>query len=419
MEWNGAKWIEHPLPAEIAGKSSIDEWLADDRDRGWLFFSSGSVAICKFDDAQWQVFDTVERALEAQPREGVRLRNLDHPFLSPVFSGDGRCALFELSDRLSYFDGTAWRHWSRREIGGEDVQVNGEPFFDEAKQLCFPLSGRTYQWDPTAAKWISFDAPLRPEPSTRPVEEQVEISEPSPVRNPASVARDSFGTYWLTTREGQLKKLAPGVMVSAFYDGEPHPFQDGLKVYRALIDARGAAWLETSNFGPYHSYVFIPALEQPETKAELLRVEADTAVLRFTSPIGDSPQTRGPTSTVLFSYRLDGGKWQRLTQEPDLTLTRLAAGRHRLLARAYAPDLTPDPTPAVVEWETRINPEQQWRALLVELSAPDLSRREAAAKAFREQGAAALPFLKKARETASEELRWWIDAILQQVQARR
>jgi hypothetical protein len=420
MEWDGRRWIAHARPAETAGEALLD-WLADDRDRGWIFFGSGRVAICSFGNAQWQSFGSVESALQAQLPAGVRLPNLDNPFLAPVFSGDGRCAIFRLPDRWSYFDGAAWRHWKTREIAGDEkAQVEGGPFFDETRQLCFPLGGQTRQWDIAAKKWNAFAAPLGPEPSTRPIEPAAELSDPSPIKDPLSVARDTDGIAWIVTRDGQLKKLAPGLMVSAFFEGEPHPFREGMKVARALVDARGGAWLEISEFGAYRHYIFIGSLGQPETKAELLRLEGDTATLRFTMPIGDVPKRKGATPPALFSWQLDGGPWQRLSEQPDLSLKQLAPGRHRLLVRSFGPALNVDPTPAVVEWETRIDPGQQHRALLAELSAPNLARREAAAKAFREQGAFAAPFLKAARATVPEETRWWIDAILQQLpKARR
>jgi hypothetical protein len=417
LEWDGSKWIRHGRPAEIAAEMAQD-WVADDRDRGWMSFVSGRVAIFDFATAKWQIFKTVEDALQAQLPTGVQLPNRDNPFLAPVFSGDGRCALFRLPDRLSYFDSKAWRHWTTHEIADEAAQVDGAPFFDESR-LCFPLGGSTRQWDSAAEKWIAFTAPLGQRPSTRPVEPSVELTQPSPIKAPASVARDADGIDWIATDDGQLKKLAPGVMVPAFFDGEPHPFRTGMKVARALIDSRGGAWLELADFGQYRRYLFIASIGLPETKAELLRTDGDTATLRFTAPIGDSTKLEGAPSTHLFSWQLDGGPWQRLTEKPDLTLTHLAAGRHRLCVRTFGPALNVDPTPAVVEWETRIDPEAQHRALLAELSAPALAQREAAAKAFRDQGAAAVPFLKAARSTASEETRWWIDAILQQLPAGR
>lgn len=418
QEWNGELWKPHPLPAPVADQE-ISAWLADDRDRGWVFFESGQVAICEFAAAQWQVFPTVEDALKAQLPAGVRLPNLDDPYLDPAFSGDGRCAVFRLPDRLSYFDGATWRRWTTREIAGEPTQVSGAPYFDNTGKLCFPLGGHVRQWDAPAEKWIAFSDPLGPQPSTRPVEPSVEIPETLLVKDPASVARDTDGNHWVVTRDGELKKYAPGWLVAAFFNGEPHPFRQGMQIARALIDARGGAWLELSGFGPYHRYVYIQAFSPPDTRAELLRSEGDTAILRFTVPIGGAAKKSGSPADYLFSWQLDGGPWQRLTKQPDLTLTHLAPGRHRLLARASGAMLNADPTPAVVEWETRIDPEQQHRALLAELSAPTLARREAAAKAFRDQGAAAASFLQAARPTASDETRWWIDAVLQQIAPKR
>jgi hypothetical protein len=279
-EWDGDKWIEHPLPAEVAGRGAWS-WLADNRDRGWMIFDAGPVVICDFATAKVEVFGNVESALQAQLPAGVRLPDLDNPFLDPTYSRDGGCAIFRLPDRFSYFDGSSWRHWRVREVAGESAQVDGGPYFDDAGKLCLPLSGKVHQWDAEAGKWIVYSDPLGPPPSTRPVEPSTELTQRSPVKEPASVARDANGIDWIVTREGELKKLAPGVMVSAFFEGEPHPFREGMKVARALTDARGSAWLELAEFGEYRRYVFIPGLTSPDTKLELRGVEGDTAELHF------------------------------------------------------------------------------------------------------------------------------------------
>ncbi len=416
-EWDGGKWIARPLPPEVA-EQSVSEWLADDRDRGWIVFSSGRVAVCDFATAKWQVFETVESALQAQLPAGVHLPNLDNPFLDPAYSTDGRCVIFRLPDRLSYFDGSAWCHWTVREIGGDAATVDGGPYFDQSGKLCFPLSGHVHQWDVEVEKWNAFSDPLGPKPSTRPVEPSTEQTQPSPVKDPASVARDANGIDWIVTRDGELKKLAPGVLISAFFQGEPHPFRKGMKVARALVDPAGNAWLELADSWNFQRYIFIQGFLPPDTKIDLRRIEGDTAELRFTVPNDDVAKKEGAPPSPFFSWQLDGGPWQRLSTKPDLTLTHLSAGRHRLLVRSFDAGLAVDPTPAVIEWETRIDPEQQHRTLLNELSAPTLARREAAAKSFRDQGAAVISFLETARSSASEETRWWIDAILQQIASK-
>jgi len=416
-EWDGTRWIGHPLPPEIAGESGW-AWLADDRDRGWIYFDGGRVAICEFGTAKVKVFESLESALEAQLLSGIRLPNLDYPFLDPAFSGDGRCAFFSLPDRVNYFDGANWLHWKTRDLTSGSAQVAGAPYFDETGKLCFPLGGYVHQWEAEEKKWIAFSDPLGPTPSTEPVEPSVELPEGSGRLDAASVAQDTEGHYWIVTPVGELKKMAPGMLVSAFFQGEAHPFRPEMKLGRVLIDARGGAWLELSGFGAPRTYVYIQGFDPPDTQAELVGVDGDVARLRFSARPGEGPKPKaeGP---AFFSWQLDGGPWQRLTGSPDLTLPHLAVGRHRLLVRAYGASLNVDPTPATVEWQNDFDAEAQHRALLAELPSPALARREAAAKALREQGDAAVPFLRKARETAPEELRWWIDAILQKSPANR
>jgi hypothetical protein len=51
---------------------------------------------------------------------------------------------------------------------------------------------------------------------------------------------------------------------------------------------------------------------------------------------------------------------------------------------------------------------------VAQLFAPDFSKREVAVDALARQPATALPALRKARETATDDQRWWIDATIQE-----
>jgi len=74
-----------------------------------------------------------------------------------------------------------------------------------------------------------------------------------------------------------------------------------------------------------------------------------------------------------------------------------------------------DPSPAAAEFEVRIDPARQVAAMIRALESPDDKRRESAVAGLVRQPDLALPALAKAREKASEKLRWWIDATLQRI----
>lgn len=63
----------------------------------------------------------------------------------------------------------------------------------------------------------------------------------------------------------------------------------------------------------------------------------------------------------------------------------------------------------------RVEPAQQIAALIEQLNDPDYAVRDAAVAGLARQPAEALPRLEAAREKATPEKRWWIDAAIQQI----
>jgi hypothetical protein len=100
-------------------------------------------------------------------------------------------------------------------------------------------------------------------------------------------------------------------------------------------------------------------------------------------------------------------------------LADLIGGEHRLEAVALDEFLQTDRSPAVLQLALDANPEEQIRQWVEQLRDPEYEKRKEAVAKLARYGALALPALQKARENASDDLRWWIDAAGTKVGDRR
>jgi hypothetical protein len=118
---------------------------------------------------------------------------------------------------------------------------------------------------------------------------------------------------------------------------------------------------------------------------------------------------------VWFTWRVDGGEWSPPATTAEATLNWLAEGKHSIEAAALDERLQIDPTPAVAEVTIQVDSGKQIAALIEQLNDPDYTKRDAAVAALARQPDLALPQLQLAREHATADQRWWIDAAIQQI----
>jgi len=156
--------------------------------------------------------------------------------------------------------------------------------------------------------------------------------------------------------------------------------------------------------------VFIRArLPVPVSSAQLASVGEDSA--HVTVGVKGAP--------VWHTWSLDGGSWQPLRETSELAFADLLPGRHTVEVRAFNAELTPSNTTSTVAFEIALASEAQFAASLRGLASPGLDEREAAARMLRKQGPAAVPILRAAREAASSDVQWWIDAIIQHIERQQ
>jgi hypothetical protein len=124
---------------------------------------------------------------------------------------------------------------------------------------------------------------------------------------------------------------------------------------------------------------------------------------------------RSEGSRLTFQWRLDGGTWHD-TREMTIRPIGLPDGEHILEVRAVADGKYVQAPPASVRFEVRVNYDQAITAAIQQLHSNDYAQREAAAQRLAFLGSRCLPYLKKELERSDEDTRWWIRAVIGQIE---
>jgi hypothetical protein len=415
-EWDGKSWTPHALPYDSINPPRYT-FATDSQDRIWILSDGvpcqGPAAVLNPSRGNFDLYPDFPTALQAQLPNHPTFHVEEYPYTVPTFTPDGRIGYHDRCGKLHYFDGEAWQSWSQQDINGDSRPFplfGGPAFFSRAGNFAVNIQGTTWEYTRKGG-W----RPTTPEPGQGTDRDlrTPHLSPPSPpgceFGNPESIARDRLGTYWLTYR-GQLYRAIPGLCLPQTSPEEHQPFIDGRTVKTALIDPQGNAFLETY----FHTnpvvgeYVIVNASQPlPRTK---LRASVDTAgavKLHFDATVKGKAR---------FTWRVDDDAWTHPTQGAEATVPGLANGKHRIEAAAIDERLQIDPTPAAAEVEIQVDNQQQLTALIEKLNDPDYSVRDAAVAGLIRQPALALPLLQSAREKASPDQRWWIDAAIQQIE---
>jgi hypothetical protein len=415
-EWDGKSWTPHALPYDFINPPRYS-FATDSQARIWVLSDrvpcQGPAAVLNASRGNFDFYPDFPTALQAQLPNHPTFHVEEYPYTAPTFTPDGRIGYHDRCGRLHYFDGQAWQNWSQQDINGDSrplASFVGPAFFDRAGNFAVNTQGATWEYTPKGG-W----RPTTSEPGQGTDRDLglAHLSPPSPpgceFGNPESVARDRLGTYWLTFR-GQLYRAIPGLCLPQTSPEEHQPFIDGRTVKSALIDPQGNAFLETY----FHTnpvvgeYVIVNARQPlPRTKMCASVDAAGALKLHFDATV---------KGQAWFTWRVDHDAWTRPTQASEATVSGLANGKHRIEVAAIDERLQIDPTPAAAEVDVHVDNQQQLAALIEKLKDPDYSMRDAAVAGLVRQPALALPLLQSAREKASPDQRWWIDAAIQQIE---
>lgn len=416
-EWDGAKWVTHALPAGVDPK-----WLigadADEKGRIWLFpgcMLMEPVGLFNPQSESWTPYPTYELALESTGGHGVRFVNASDDRENPTYGPDAQIVFNGACRGINYFDGTRWRLWNWSQMPGSPVApFETAAFFDPAGKLAVNVSHETWELEPRAGwriigyephqalttNWFMVAPPRRPPAG---------CSE----SQSTSLVRDRLGRSWWTW-QGNVYEGVAGLCRAAFNAGQPQPFIDGRLLRRVMIDAKGNVFFETmlasNRVGEY--VVWITPGPVPKTTIHVTQLSPASVRVDFsTTAAGKS----------LFTWRLDGGAWSAPQAQNFTVVDNLPGGQHMVEAASIDSELRMDPVPASVTIVSSGPPPQEIVGLITQLAnAANDDQREAAVRNIAAQPpAVALPALRAARAAANENLRWWIDAAIQELDQKK
>ena len=405
-QWNGERWVDHEIPPELPVQRA-QSLVTDTKGRIWFLPNDREEIAAYFDTRTnaWQNFPTLEAAFESLRKDPPQFIGGRRGSCVPYYSADRKRIAFRDRDwRVAYFNGETWVRWKRVQIAPTVGAENDSPCFDAEDKLCVNIGNTTWQFDERQWRQTLFDRRLGDEyrglgqPKLDPPDGCVTSS-------PESMEIDNQGTYWLTW-EKRLYKCRDGSCVKVFSDTEPNPFAAGRGVMAVWVDSKGNAFVATHarSFAPTW-FQIAPKSPPPKTSLVVSQTGEDGIQVRFNT------QAQGK---VRFRWQLDDEPWQGTTDQ-RIALDSLPSGEHLFKAQAVDEDLQSDPVPVEAKFKINVDPAKQLKTLIARLSDPNFTKRKAAIKALARQPNVALPALKAARLEAEADLRWWIDAAIQEI----
>ncbi|MCX6850623.1 MAG: hypothetical protein NTY98_17010, partial [Verrucomicrobia bacterium] len=400
--WENGRWEKLKVPAGVAAMTE-NLFVSDNAQQGWLMpMDAGKTAVCDFTTGGWQVFDTLEQALQTRLKPGSRLHLSGSPGLMPV-SAPGktqRIGFLRQDSELHYFDGVKWQLWKLSDIAGPDARVTGVPRFAEAGEFILPINRADWKLR-DSGRWEQGSE------SAEPAGQMTEAGPPPecPVQDVRSVAYDRFGICWLTDENRRLWKSIGGCAVPAIQPDEPTPVPYGFFFSEVCSDLAGNAFLRLDQDWHGGRHILIRAREaQPKSEVTLQKAHADTAQVSF-------------GKAAWHAWRMDGGAWSLLTDKKTHNFAGLLAGGHELEVMAYSADLVPAKDCAKLKITIEAAAIAEVDVLIQKLGGDDLDASEMAARGLRGQGRRILSKLKEAHEKAGERQRWWLEAVIQHIEA--
>ena len=427
-EWTGNEWINHNLPngfpTPYAYNLGIDTlqriWLIGLFDRPCALFNPN----LNF----WRVYSNTYSAAESEAnicsteKEQVSFR-----------------LCFHFNPELHYYDGKEWRHWYISSIDCKFPHIVGcyncQPYFDESNQLGVNIGTNTWALVGTN-KWVVKSSASKVADKEL-FQRYRELFPLTMIDKPGLSIRDDSGNYWATAGR-QLYKAIGAIYIPQFDSDIAHPFLDGRAVVESLTDPNGNVFLKTAPCDGHARYVMLNSPKPlPMTTVKSKQVGSDSLRLTFSS---------AATGTYWYVWRLNKSSWSHPLTNKTFVLAGLEYGKHPVefavldrSARFDIPiqkfDITLRPTiwRQLSQWlwpfrnksaEITTRPEQKHllieglssTTLIKRLRASDYTTREEAAKELARRGQEMLPSLKAALEKASEDQRWWLNAVIQRIE---
>jgi hypothetical protein len=442
--WRDGKLTSVPL--EGSGFNGLGQSTAADAQGGiWLIPQSPFAPVARFQHGTWSTFinaDAAWKSMALEQKDNPSYGFVDGCSACPVFGGNGRVAYRDSSSSIHYRDGIAYQDTISRThyFDGAEWHTNPLPngisssaplSFDKGVLVIRDL-GRNYQL--LEDKWQLLPGQI---PGSFGVETPF-AAMAAPASFPGDRSRcrifirDKTNTLWA----GNPEELYHGVDDAwVRFPTIGTPLSAAAYLTRILTDGSGDLWFVLNN-GPfsqlvrYHDGGKAPIIQwaaPPPAVSKTARTEFYCRV---------SQRKNG--STIL-RYRIDERDWRQISSTAarrQIVVENLPDGMHKVEVRAYDETLrssqlltskfevrrtpvhtqstgvkTPQPLKSSVE--VRRNYDSEIKALIQQLR--DSNKRESTARALVSIGRPAVPALTSQNEKADAQLRWWIQAVLDEI----
>jgi hypothetical protein len=398
----------------------------------WLIPQSLSMPIACYKHGKWSTFnnaDAVWSSTALEQKDNPSYGFTDSCPSCPAFGGNGRVAYRDSTSGIRYFDGAAWQ----TSVLPSGISSGASLAFENDVLTIHDLSGN-YQL---------LEGNWRLPPGQ--IAGSLSLGMPSPFAAMAAPAsfpgdrsrcriflRDKTNMLWA----GNPEELYHGVDDTwVRFPTIGTPLSGAVYLTRILTDGSDDLWFVLNN-GPfsqlvhYHDAGKAPIIEwvaPPPAVAKTARTEFSCRV---------SQRKNG--STIL-RYRIDEGDWRQISPtaaKQQIAVENLPDGTHKVEVRAYDEKLRPSrlltskfevrrppdrvqspiikaPQPPTPNMEVRRDYDREIKDLILQLR--DANKRESAARALVSIGSPAAPALTAQKEKADSQLRWWIQAVLDEI----
>jgi hypothetical protein len=410
--WRNGKLTHVSLEGIQLERSPFCYVAVDTKGGIWLIPNPTATAIAFFNNGKWQTFsqpDEAWRSMALEERNNPSFGFAGSCNVCPVFGGNGRVAYRDSSGRARYFDGLAWQTIPS--------SPPNESFYGDSR-LFFENGILTARYSKGYYQFMEGQWKLRSEEMVRSTDMQ-----PPAVRGPKVVPPVSFPgdkdrcTIWFkdtadTVWMGNSEELYRG-MEDAWvrFPTIGTPLFAAENIASARMDESGDLWFALQNgtfsqLAHYRDSGKTAALEWLKPPAAMIT----TSRAVFSCRVSETMDGRS-----MLRYRVDGGAWKQIpltASQQEIVVENLPNGMHKVEMRAFD-ELLQLSRLLSSTFEVQHDYGADIKDLIPQLS--DSSKREAAARSLVAIGKSAVPALTDRMEKADSRLRWWIQAILDEI----
>jgi hypothetical protein len=406
--WRDGKLTSVSLESSRFDTLNIRSVAADSKGGIWLLYDSAAVPTPCFRNEEWNVFsngDLAWSSLALEEKDNPTFRFVGSGIACPVFGGNGRVAYRDLMKGARYFDGAEWQ---------TIPQPNGRGFtgllsFENGILTMGDLNG---YFQLTGGKWQPRSEPIARNSGAHPFSAEAIAAPPEDFPGDRSRCRtflsDAANTLWA----GNLDEL---------YRGTEHewvrfptigtPLFAATYITQVLVDDSGDLWFVLNNAPSqqlvhYYGGGKVPSMEWIKAPTAMTQ----TARIELSCRVAGSMDEKGT-----LRYRMDEGSWRKIplaSFRQPIVMDNLPNGMHKVEIRAYDA-LLRSSRPLVASFEVKRDYDAEIKDLIPQFG--DSNKREAAARALASIGRPAVPALTAQKEKANSQLRWWIQAVLDEI----